>query len=64
VSAPGALFIALSAIVVLGAFAAWLLNVPAWAIGAFVAAGILVIRRVYRRMARGRARQEPEASKN
>lgn len=60
-SATGALLVALASILVLGAVAAWLLNVPSWLIGAFLAAGLVIIRRVYRRLVGGRARQETEA---
>lgn len=60
-SALGVLIVCLTVILVLGGFAAWLLNIPMWAIGAFLAAGVLVIRRVYRRLVGDRARQETEA---
>lgn len=60
-SAKAALFVALSAILILGAFAAWLLNIPVWVIGAFLVAGGLLIRRVFRGLSPGRARQETEA---
>jgi hypothetical protein len=62
-SPTGALLVALSAILVLGAFAAWLLNIPLWAIAAFLVGGILVIRRIFRRLPAARARQEAEGPK-
>lgn len=61
-SPTGALTVALLAIVLLGAIAAWLLNIPPWAIGVFVIGGLAVIRQILRRITRSRARQEPEAS--
>lgn len=61
-SPAGALVIALSALVLLGAFAAWLINIPLWAIGAGVVGGALLVRRLSLRLARGRARQDTEAS--
>lgn len=62
-SPTGALIVALSAILALGAFAAWLLNIPMWAVAAMLVAGAVVIRQVFRRLARGRARQEAEGPK-
>ena len=61
-SATGALVIALSALVLLGAFAAWLINVPVWAIGAGVVGGAVLVRRLFLRLTRSRARQDTEAS--
>jgi Flp pilus assembly protein TadB len=61
-SPTGALTVALSAIVVLGAIAAWLLNIPPWVIGVFLLGGVAVIRRILRRVKSGRARQEPESA--
>lgn len=61
-SAAGALVFALSALVLLGAFAAWLINIPLWAIGAGVVVGALVVRRLFLSLARSRARQDTEAS--
>lgn len=61
-SATGALVIALSALVLLGAFAAWLINIPLWAIGAGVVGGAVLVRRLFLRLARSRARQDTEAS--
>ena len=57
----GAFVVALAALVVLASLAAWLLNVPLWAIGAFSFAGLLVIRATYRRLLNRRARQDTEA---
>ena len=57
----GALVLALVALVVLASLAAWLLNIPLWAIGAFSVAGLLVIRRTFRLLANRRARQDTEA---
>jgi hypothetical protein len=62
-SPTGALTVALSAIVLLGAIAAWLLNIPPWAIAMFFVGGLVVIRRILRRVKSGRARQEAEAEK-
>jgi hypothetical protein len=61
VSPTGGLAAALIALLLLGALAAWLLNVPVWAIGTFgilagLLGGLLVRRRVNRR-----ARQDTEA---
>lgn len=61
-SAAGALVFALSALVLLGAFAAWLINIPLWAVGAGVVVGALVVRRLFLSLARSRARQDTEAS--
>lgn len=61
-SATGALVIALSALVLLGAFAAWLINIPLWAIGAGVVGGAVLVRRLFLRLSRSRARQDTEAS--
>lgn len=56
----GALVVALSALLLLGALAAWLLNVPVWAIGSFgILAGFLAWLLVRRRLNR-RARQDTE----
>jgi hypothetical protein len=57
----GALVLALVALVVLASLGAWLLNIPLWAIGAFSLAGLLVIRRTFRRLLNRRARQDTEA---
>lgn len=60
-SPTGALVAALIALLLLGALAAWLLNVPVWAIGAFgILAGLLGGLLVRRRLTR-RARQDTEA---
>jgi Flp pilus assembly protein TadB len=56
----GALILALAAIFVLGAFAAWLLNVPLWAIAVFLVVGPLLSRWIFRRISRSRARQNTE----
>jgi Flp pilus assembly protein TadB len=60
-SASGALILTLSAIVVLGAVAAWLINMPIWLIAAFLVGGGFVIRRIFRRLLARRARQDTEA---
>ena len=57
----GALVVALAALVVLASLAAWLLNVPLWAIGAFSLVGALAIRATFRRLLNRRARQNTEA---
>jgi Flp pilus assembly protein TadB len=59
-SASGALILALSAILILGAVAAWLINMPIWLIAAFLVGGGLVIRRILRRLLARRARQDTE----
>jgi hypothetical protein len=59
-SATGALTLALIALLLLGAFAGWLLNVPLWAVGTFVVVGGWVATRALRRFSRGRARQDTE----
>jgi hypothetical protein len=60
-SAAGALLLAVSAIVALGAVAAWLINMPIWLIAVFLVAGGWVIRRIFRRLSQSRARQDTEA---
>lgn len=59
-SATGALTIALITILALGAFAAWLMNVPLWMIGLGSVAGTWLISRLLRRFSHGRARQDTE----
>ena len=59
-SPSGALVLALSALLVLGTLAAWLLNMPLWVIGAVLALGAFVIRRVMRSLSQSRARQDTE----
>jgi uncharacterized membrane protein len=59
-SATGALIIALITILALGAFAAWLMNVPLWMIGVVSLAGGWAISRVFKRFSRARARQDTE----
>jgi len=61
VSPIGAFVVALAALVVLASLAAWLLNVPLWAIGVFSLGGLLAIRASYRRLLNRRARQNTEA---
>jgi len=61
VSPIGAFVVALAALVVLASLAAWLLNVPLWAIGVFSLGGLLAIRATYRRLLNRRARQNTEA---
>ena len=60
-SPAGALLIAVSAIVALGAVAAWLINMPIWLIALFLVIGGVVIRRLFRRLSQSRARQDTEA---
>jgi hypothetical protein len=59
-SATGALIVALVAILALGAFGAWLLNVPLWVIAVSAGVGGWLISRILRRFSRGRARQDTE----
>ena len=59
-SPTGALVAALASLFVLGALAGWLLNMPLWAIGAFLLVGFILIRRTFRRLSNGRARQDTE----
>jgi F0F1-type ATP synthase assembly protein I len=60
-SPTGALVIALTSVFVLGAVAGWLLNMPLWGIGLFLLVGFILIRRTFRRLSNGRARQDTEA---
>jgi Flp pilus assembly protein TadB len=60
-SPTGALITALTAIFVLGAFGAWLLNVPVWVIGVFLVLGTTLARWAFRRFSDRRARQDTEA---
>ena len=60
-SPTGALILALSAILILGAVAAWLVNLPLWFIGVFLVGGGLTIRRIFRRLSQSRSRQDTEA---
>lgn len=55
----GALLLAVSALIALGVLAAWLINIPLWAIGAGAAGGALLVWRLFRSFSR-RARQETE----
>jgi Flp pilus assembly protein TadB len=57
-SPTGALFIALSAILILGALAAWLVNLPLWFIGAFLLGGAFGIRKILRRLSQRRVRED------
>ncbi|HEY5544819.1 MAG TPA: hypothetical protein VIK50_02090 [Gemmatimonadaceae bacterium] len=61
-SPAAALRLALVALFLLGALAAWLLNVPVWAIGVLAVLGGLLARLAFRRFSRGRARQDTETS--
>jgi hypothetical protein len=61
VSPAGALLVSTAALIALGAIAAWLLNVPAWAIAAGAVAFGWFVRRLYVRQRAKRARQETEA---
>jgi hypothetical protein len=63
-SASGALVLALSAILILGAIAAWLVNLPLWLIAVFLVGGGLTILRIFRRLSQSRARQDTEAKAN
>lgn len=60
-SATGALALAVVALFLLGGLAAWLLNVPIWAIAAVFVVGGWLSRLAVRRFSRGRARQDTEA---
>jgi membrane protein implicated in regulation of membrane protease activity len=60
-SPTGALLIALSALVLLGCLAAWLLNVPILAIVVFAAISGFLISAGFRRLSKRRARQDTEA---
>jgi Flp pilus assembly protein TadB len=60
-SPGGALLVALSAVIVLGAVATWLINIPLWAIGAGVVGAAFVVRRIFVRFY-GRARQDTETN--
>ena len=60
-SAAFALVLVLSAILLLSAFAGWLLNLPLWLIGAFLIGGGWAIRRLFQRIMGRRARQDTEA---
>jgi len=62
-SPTGSLVVSIVAVFALGSLAAWLLNVPLLAIGIFAAIGGLLTRRVFRRLARARARQDTEATR-
>jgi membrane protein implicated in regulation of membrane protease activity len=62
-SPTAALILTLVALVLLGSLAAWLLNVPIWAIGIFAVLGGLLTWRVFRRLARRGARQDTETSR-
>ena len=59
-SATGVLILALAGLIALGALAAWLLNVPLWAVGVMVIVASSVARWMFRRFSRSRARQETE----
>ena len=59
-SASGALVTALITILVLGACAAWLMNVPLWVIGAVSLVSGWLISRLLKRFSRARARQDTE----
>jgi hypothetical protein len=52
---------ALIALLLLGALAAWLLNIPVWAIGTFGILAGLLAGLIIRRRRKGRARQGTEA---
>ena len=56
----GAYILSLVALMVLVSVAAWLLNIPLWAIAGLSLVGLLFIRRVFRRLASRRARQDTE----
>jgi len=59
-SPAAALRLALVALFLLGALAAWLLNVPVSAIGILAVLGGLLARLAFRRFSRPRARQDTE----
>jgi len=60
-SPAGALLLVLTALILLGCLAAWLLNFPFWAIAAFATLGGMGTYRLYRRATVRRARQDTEA---
>ena len=60
-SVAPALVLVLSAILLLAAFAGWLLNLPLWLLGAFLVGGAWAIRRLFLRAAGRQARQDTEA---
>ena len=60
-SPTGASLLVLSALVLLGCLAAWLLNVPIPAIAVFAVISGLLIRAGFRRLSKRRARQDTEA---
>ena len=60
-SPKGALLVALGAFILLASFAAWLVNIPFWAIFAFAVPAGLLVRRLVRRISRSPARQDTEA---
>ena len=60
-SPAGAYILSLFVLVLLGSLAAWLLNIPIWAIAGFSVVGVLLIRKAFRRVASRRARQDTEA---
>lgn len=57
-SATGALILALSAIILLGAIAAWLLNLPLWFVGAVLLGGGLIARKLLHRRSKQGASQD------
>lgn len=59
-SSNGALIVALSALVVLGGFGAWLVNVPLWSVAGLVVLGAVLIGLVFRRISRRNDRQNTE----
>ena len=62
-SPAGALVLAVTALVLLGAVAAWLINVPLWAITALIVVVGLLARTAFHRLSGGRARQDTETTK-
>ena len=60
-SAVSALVLVLSAMLLLAAFAGWLLNLPLWLIVAFLVGGGCAIRRIFLRATGRRPRQDTEA---
>jgi hypothetical protein len=56
----GALVTGFTALILLGALAAWLVNVPLWAIAALVVAGAALGRVILRRISRKADRQKTE----
>ena len=59
-SPTGALIVALSAILILVAVAAWLVNLPLWLIGGLLLGGGFALRKLFRRLSQSRVREGRE----